>query len=671
MNDDAFDAVIQEELQKADEDIPQYEQFNQWDPTKFSRARHVIEWATSSQFLGKDTLYDYPREYQILRDIDELLCPGCNNGKYSDVSDCWNRSKWDMQHDVLFEFGVCPKCKKDRNYYRLRGDIEEIEEVINILGMRSGKSFMIGSLKSTYIAHRYMCLKDPCKYFRIDRSTMLEAGFFASSKEQSRETIWGYFYNTLLSSEWYLAYIADLKKFSEKYKIPWDDTYKQLTTYLRITPQNLQWTSYHSNPATTAGRTRFEVVVDEMGMFDTVNADEIHSIPNASLRTLFSAADLNRQNGDPDVPPVQMIQIGSPGKDPSKDPLEHRYQATTTVPINRVYALRLATWEANPFITRESLDNEFITDPIKAQQQWGAKAVSQGVKFFGDHPDLLINSAFFPTEPVGVEWSPLVRPANNAGKILYYTQMTVQNIRLGLQHKEGVILIGDAGKTRDRFTVAVIRVIGTGSTMITRLESIIQMIPGVVDTREGKQPTEIFYPCILELVSKLKLCCPVRLVVFDRWDSTMLIQQIREMGIPAIQENTVPEDYRLARGELLGNRVHIPCGCPPYMSYAYTNLKHEIETLNQDANGKVDHPLGGHNDLVQVLCKGISVALTLGETLKKARKESGILTPIEGMKGPRIGKFSHGLNRVPQGGDQSTSMGMPPARLFSPGRRGR
>lgn len=616
--EDRIDALMDETDLRIRDAFQEGKGLSHWDPTRFPRAKNVIDWVTNSEFLGRTTLYDYPRQYQILRDSYELLCPRCNN--LLRVSDCWNRTTYDMQTDVLLEYGICPKCGVTRSELRKLGFVEEVGEVISIMGMRTGKTTMVGSFDSTYVAHRYMTLKDPIAYFGVDRGVVLEAGFFAASEKQTEETVWGRFQSTLLSTEWYQQYILGLRDFAEKLHLPWDSVYRSLTNSIRLVPQSIQFVRYHSNAATTAGRTRFLAAVDEMGMFQTETSDEIYSIPNASLKTLVSHAQRKYEQGDNDVPPVRMLETGSPGPNRELDPIEHRYTAAMTLPLRGVYAVRYATWEANKYITRESLENEFLSNPVEAERIYGAQALSSGVTFF---PERLLDGAFSTQEHPGVYWSLLVRPHFSELETLYYHQAHVDQINLGITDGP-VLIVGDAGKTRDRFALSIVRTVGAGSSLLCRVEGIIQIIPGVVDTPQGKKNTEIFYPCILPIIKSLHEVCKVSFVMFDRWDSTMLIQQIREMGIPAMQRNTTKEDYRLARGEFLAGRVRIPCMIPPHMAVAYESLRSEIRTLRQDPDGKIDHPAGKHNDVIQVVSQSISACLEFSELLKKARKESNM-----------------------------------------------
>lgn len=633
---------------------------SQWDPTGLPRAKNVVDWITNPIYLNRTTLYDYPRQYQILRDYHELLCPHCN--KLWEVRDCWDRTLYDMQHDILLEYGVCPKCGTTRAQLLEDGFIEDVEEVILLMGMRSGKTTMIGTFDQTFTAHRYLCLKDPIAYFGLDRSVTLEAGFFASSWEQTEQTVWAYFLSTMISCDWYTMYLSSLRGFSDKRRIPWQSMYLQLKTKIRIAPQRLQFAAYGRNIKGTAGRTRFSAVVDEMGMFQYSGSDEVYSIPAASLKTLRASADKLTKEGDPDVPPVRLTELGSPGPDPTLDPLENRYTVTSTKSIPRVYGVRYATWAANKHITRESLEADFQTNPVKAQQQWGAKAVAYAVKFFPTH---LTSSAFREYEQAGFYWTPLVRPLTSPdGTRLYYIEAHMDQLNLGMTDGP-LIIVGDAGKSKDRFALAAARVLGSGSSMRIRIEAIVQLVPSVIQSPDGETNTEVYYGCVVPIIKRLHEMTGVALVVFDRWDSTSIVQTLRESGIPAYQENTCTDDYDMARGEFRAGRVEIPSRCPVNQGFVYAALQKELDELRQTDNGRVDHPKGMqyHNDVVQVVCKAIAASVNLPEHLKRARKASGILSIERRLPAGRVATFSHGAAGMRKQRIAPQGAGEPPSHL--------
>jgi hypothetical protein len=364
-----------------------------------------------------------------------------------------------------------------------------------------------------------------------------------------------------------------------------------------------------------------------------------------------------------------MVEIGSPGPDPQFDPLERRYRKLSTMPVRRVYLMRRATWEANKKITRQDLEKEFLTDPVGSEQRYGAIAVPSSLRYIPEHA---IGSAFQPNSRPSIEWAPSVRMSSaDDGSVVYYVEAHPTVLRL--QMTDGpIIIVGDAGHTKDRFSLAFMRVIGSGSNSLFRFEGIVQIIPSVIDTPTGKERTEVFYPCVLEFVRRVKEICTIGLVVFDRWDSTMILQEVREMGVAATQENTSREDYGRARAELLSGRIVVPCSCPPAMNYAYKNLEEELRSLQQNPDGRVDHPDRGHNDVVQVLCKAVATALNLPAIVKQARKESGIHMTSSRFFGPRFHQFlprPGRKNPVQVDALGAVTLNLPKARSYHPGRK--
>ena len=117
------------------------------------------------------------------------------------------------------------------------------------------------------------------------------------------------------------------------------------------------------------------------------------------------------------------------------------------------------------------------------------------------------------------------------------------------------------------------------------------------------------------------------------------------MGIPAVQEDTRVDDYNLARGEFMATRVQIPCSVPPNVSSVYTALRVEIEELRKDTDGRVDHPIRGHNDLIQVICKAISVGVDFPSTIRRLRKATGFKVSTQNVLPPRVYRGPSGVPR--------------------------
>jgi len=54
------------------------------------RAGNIIEWIIGAKFLGQPQLFEYKRQYQILRDFFQIRCPICNP---QGEEDTWDKGK--------------------------------------------------------------------------------------------------------------------------------------------------------------------------------------------------------------------------------------------------------------------------------------------------------------------------------------------------------------------------------------------------------------------------------------------------------------------------------------------------------------------------------------------------------------------------------------------------
>ena len=82
-------------------------------------APNAIEFVTSSNYWGATATYDYPVQYQIIRDLFNLRCPndGCNDQSPS-AKLCFGKSRETLQAENLLVWTdadndfKCPKCGK-------------------------------------------------------------------------------------------------------------------------------------------------------------------------------------------------------------------------------------------------------------------------------------------------------------------------------------------------------------------------------------------------------------------------------------------------------------------------------------------------------------------------------------------------------------------------------
>jgi len=104
-------------------------------------APNVIEFVSSPSFLNIKTLFNFNRQYQVLRDFFGLYCPICNSMK-PEATDAWGKSKETLQSEVLLVWSntynddVCPKCSTTRAELVQDKLIHEYNHLHAIVGMR-------------------------------------------------------------------------------------------------------------------------------------------------------------------------------------------------------------------------------------------------------------------------------------------------------------------------------------------------------------------------------------------------------------------------------------------------------------------------------------------------------------------------------------------------------
>ena len=118
--------------------------------------------------------------------------------------------------------------------------------------------------------------------------------------------------------------------------------------------------------------TRYWSSMDEVGHFTgkdgsmTLDADEVALALDNSLLTLRTSSN-NLLPKYPDVPTAHSFYISSPRA--KLDKIMRLYKQSQVIPS--YYGIRYPTWEFNPNIKREDLNDRFLSDPVGAERDFG------------------------------------------------------------------------------------------------------------------------------------------------------------------------------------------------------------------------------------------------------------------------------------------------------------
>jgi hypothetical protein len=603
----------------------------QEEEVKLERAGNIIEWIIGKDFLKQPQLFEYKRQYQVLRDFFQLRCPLCNKTG-EEWEDVWNKGQEYLESEVLLLWNekdlddTCPKCGWTRRELEDEELLLHYNTMVGCAGMRSGKS-MSAAFIATWIEHNCLMVPSLQQYFDVIEKQRLEVAFVATTATQTKDTIFDTYTALRETSPWLIKAIERLE-----YRQRQNELYKEYSSgSVEYREKKLYWISLNSNSSGLAGRTRIAGFIDELSRFDLSeskrSADEIFSVINHSLLTVRAVA---REKNLPNWIGL-MVCVSSPISENDKT------MQLLKVKSDTIYGFHYSTTEFNPKITQVDLQPEYDKDDIKAERDFGAKPPGtenplivrwddwfQKCKVPGLRPKALF-TPFYPVDSFGQQ----------------YTALTLDSISANKSY--GYFLSIDAGKSGDSFAMAM----GHGEDVEDDLgERFITVLDFVLHLKPSKTRLA-YFKCVIEIIKGLQKKLKIGECQYDHWQSEPQIQELRDIGIWAQAYNLRAVDYENLMRDGYGGYLRLlpPLGDPinddPKRMDAQTKYWWEARHLERSRDlRRVDHPDGGSNDLIQVVCgvhRLVSHSRTADGEDKKAKTKHMFKRFVGGVKTGRIG----------------------------------
>lgn len=420
------------------------------------------------------------------------------------------------KHITLLENGVCPSCGRTKAGMIMAGELDDITELVLVLGQRSGKSTIIG-VATSYITHRLLKLpKISTLTSGIQEFSPLTGVFTAQSTGQAIRVLWKPVRNTILGSAWFQEYHDLLdsisnKKGQELYQI------NPQGLYIRYFVRNLEF--YPSGPGkrSLAGDTRLIAAIDELGLFpftsdssddeeqydderERANADEVHQVITNSLLTVRTAVQACYARGISAVPQALLFNASSPKS--WKDKICRLLLQSESEPT--MFGINLPTWEINPLISRDNpqIALAYRKNPAKAERDWGANPPQVSSDLFDDNID-----------PYFVH--------TNAGRVVYQpsdtrTLATFEQTVFADDYPPAILSL-DAGETDNAFSLAVV----TKSGHFINTPLCIEIVP------QPNRKIDFAYT-YKHIITPIVKAFNVKFVRADRWQSSFIMDQLEQ-----------------------------------------------------------------------------------------------------------------------------------------------
>jgi hypothetical protein len=554
---------------------------------QLERAPNAAVFIEHPQYLAGPQLH-YP-QFEVVRDFFELLCPICN-----DVERIRTRNDIPREDQILFEYDICPKCSINRN--SIRDEFCYYNEMIGVVGMRGGKSVLVACM-SAYMLHEILCVDSIQDKLGLVRSQEIDGAFVAVSMEQAAETIYGHFRGFYEDSPWFQGYkkaLLDLEIADPG--LHRGDLYWETERYIYFKEKRIRIKSLTSNSGSIAGKTRIFAVIDELSRMDAGeskrSANEVYRVLKRSLLTIKASVDTMRQKGDYTLPDARMFCISSPMYEDDKS-MQLLKQAGTS---KKMFAFHRTTWDFNPEISKELLSEEFAHDAIGAERDYGANPPG-AINPFIRNPDIV---EICIDEKRGNSLT--IRETNFDEKVkgimFYYIKMILENIQY--RNLYDYAIHADPGQKQDSFCVAI----GHLDHGTVYIDGAVEARPIPKNNKQGLTPREVHFPSITDIITGLVGKISLRMLSYDRWNSTEQIHTLRAAGILSFQKNIIREDYTNFLNAMIAGKIKFPkreneyADPTTYRMMPCSKALHELKRLNDDGV-YVDHPDGGSSDMIQ------------------------------------------------------------------------
>jgi hypothetical protein len=520
-------------------------------------AKNVIDFAVGPEFMNMNSLWAKQAE-QAVRLFCEY-CPTCSDQEFLenvpvDASVGTFRSKV-----VLLEHGVCPQCKK--NKCELFDKLPW--ELVSCLGQRSGKTALTGGVIVPYYIHRFLELRNPARFYGLMSNAFFEVTFVAVTAGQIKRTLWQAFKEAIAQSPWFTDYIAKLRQVEREKGFDKGTLVKVMDSYIWFGNKQLGCSYAAADMKSLRGSTRVLAAIDELGWFNAnkeavrANSDETYAALSNSLRTVRSASDRLWKQGEYKTMPAIMANISSPSSqyDKMMSLLKEGERD------KRKVCFHLASWEASPLITRESLETEEQNNPVKFWRDFGA------VPPLADSPFIesarAIADMQTPNKPL-ISWRvKFIKDKIDPERNRYVAADIIGTISDSRARMVPRCIAVDCGETQNSFAVGIYHLEPAGGEDGSRFHLVVDAIIEAKPEKilETGEIIPVHFPTMFSLVKTLcdrNKGLHVKAVLYDRWQSTGQIQELRDMKVKAEKYSPKEADFKNLRNLVYGGNLKMP-----------------------------------------------------------------------------------------------------------------
>lgn len=572
-------------------------------------APNFFTWITDPKFYGEVVPVPWAKQIEHPTNLFSELCPRCSDMKF------WRNvpvdaTASDIQARVTFlHYGKCPSCSATKSELISAGELNPYNALVGLAGQRVSKSFLVVAM-ALYDLHRLIKSQNPPAMLGVASSQVLTGSFVALTFEQAKTTMWNTMYNAFSDATWFKNYQELIKDQSYKYGIENPVEIKQ--TYARFRHRNLLYHISGPSKRTLRGSTRVCAACDEIGWFtlklkgktasdpERLDAPGLHEALDRSLLTVRGGADRLLMSGaNNNVSMGYMYEVSSPQA--KNDMIMRLYEQSKG--SKTVYGFRMATWEGNPLLPRDSsaIVEAYRVDYAKANRDYGAVPPVSGNPFV----KLSSLKETFSKRPNGGQLKTTTMVNAQGGQ-----QTTGKLKKLRTHSGEASVLTVDAGYNNNSFAVCI---------MYANEQTGELVVPFIGEIMPSQDMPAHFPDIADSVLGPLIEHYNVSLVVSDRWQNIMLLQSLAAEYEVFTETKSVkyPDFDAFRQDAIYDNRLVLPAlesrpkeaikmaaqpGYPQiFINQPISHLLYQLVAVVDIPNVDVTKPEGGTDDLFRSL----------------------------------------------------------------------
>lgn len=403
----------------------------------------------------------------------------------------------------------------------------------------SGKSAIVGILAS-YQLHRFLKIPDPAAYYNLLKGSLLVMRFIALTAGQASESIWHQFTRSITTCAWFAQYHDFLAHHEKKLGIELNKWLTQSFGYV-----HKKITGYYLGASidTSRGRTAVGSYFDEIGWWlgneqaKRANAHETYQAYQKASLTIRNAAATRFNRGFYDTPTALIAAVSSTSS--KTDYI--MYLLRQAKKDDKRIASHKASWEVNP---------EFALNPDELQAEKNANYKT----YLRDYASIppFASDPFFDNEELVFKQVKIPQPN---------WPITIEQGDVGLffnaekVEKNATIpycLAIDLGHNNCGYAAALLKLKETDFSVV--------QIAGLFAIYPNKERGEVndLSKSFTHFIKHLCKVLPIRLVVYDQWQSKSQIQDLLNMKIKAEQYSMTYDNFLFFRNQVLQGKLEIP-----------------------------------------------------------------------------------------------------------------